>query len=62
MEALNGAQAQFLLDTVAAVTAGELPRSAAITAVQIALPQVDPALVERMFADVVAGSAAPTEG
>jgi hypothetical protein len=55
-QALNGAQAQFIIDVVGAVTAGTMPKSSAIEAVKIALPTVDPATIDRMFVDVVPGS------
>jgi len=60
-QALNGAQAQFVIDAVGAVTAGTMPKSAAIEAVKIALPTVDPATIDRMFVDVVPGSAVAIE-
>lgn len=57
--ALNGAQAQFLVDVVGAVGRGELPKSSGIAAVRIALPMVPAEQVDAMFADVVEGSNAP---
>jgi hypothetical protein len=57
--ALNGAQAQFLVDVVGAVARGELPKSSGIAAVRIALPMVPSEQVDAMFADVVEGSTAP---
>jgi hypothetical protein len=57
--ALNGAQAQFLVDVVGAVGRGELPKSSGIAAVRIALPMVPAEQVDAMFADVVEGGSAP---
>ena len=56
---LNGAQAAFMLDAVTQTQSGSIPKSAAIAAVQIALPTTDPAQIVAMFADVVEGSTAP---
>lgn len=61
-QALNGAQAQFMVDAIAAVGTGAMPKSAAIQAVKIALPTVDVATIEAMFADVVASVGQPGTG
>ena len=57
--ALNGAQAAFVLDAVTQAQSGAIPKSAAIIAVQLALPTTDPAQIVAMFGDVVEGSTAP---
>jgi len=59
--ALNGAQAAFLLDALARVQAGEIPKSGAVAAVQLALPFVSPAEIETMFADAEAKPADDSE-
>jgi hypothetical protein len=59
--ALNGAQISSLIDIVMQSAAGAVPVSSAKAIVRAAFPTLPPAVVDAIFADVIAGSLQPTE-
>jgi hypothetical protein len=59
--ALNGAQITSLIDIVMQSAAGAVPVSSAKAIVGAAFPTLPPAVVDAIFADVIAGSLQPTE-
>jgi hypothetical protein len=59
--ALNGAQISSLIDIVMQSSAGAVPVSSAKAIVGAAFPTLPPAVVDAIFADVIAGSLQPTE-
>jgi Phage portal protein len=59
--ALNGAQISSLIDIVMQSAAGAVPVSSAKAIVGAAFPTLPPAVVDAIFADVIAGSLQPTE-
>ena len=59
--ALNGAQISSLIDIVMQSAAGAVPVSSAKAIVGAAFPTLPPAVVDAIFADVIAGSLQPQE-
>jgi len=59
--ALNGAQIASLIDIVMQSSAGAVPVSSAKAIVGAAFPTLPPAVVDAIFADVIAGSLQPQE-
>lgn len=59
--ALNGAQISSLIDIVMQSAAGAVPVSSAKAIVRAAFPTLPVAVVDAIFADVIAGSLQPTE-
>jgi hypothetical protein len=59
--ALNGAQISSLIDIVMQSSAGAVPVSSAKAIVGAAFPTLPPAVVDAIFADVIAGSLQPQE-